>query len=83
VRKERLKSDAEAQMLEDVACIVFLEHYLADFMRKTEEDKFAGILAKTWNKMSPLGHDHALNLALPARVRDLLRQGLGQLRPRR
>jgi hypothetical protein len=83
VRKERLKSDAEAQMLEDVACIVFLEHYLGDFMRKTEEDKLAGILAKTWNKMSPLGREHALRLALPARVPDLLRQGLAQLRPQR
>ena len=45
VRKERLKSDAEAQMLEDVACIVFLEHYLGDFMRKTEEGKLPDILA--------------------------------------
>jgi hypothetical protein len=83
VRKERLKSDAEAQMLEDVACIVFLEHYLGDFMRKTGEDKLAGILAKTWNKMSPLGHEHAIKLALPARVPDLLQQGLAQSRPQR
>src|SRR5256884_9671919 len=30
IRKERLKSDAEAQIIEDVACIVFLEHYVAD-----------------------------------------------------
>ena len=81
VRKERLKSDAEAQTLEDVACIVFLEHYLDDFMRKTDDDKLAGILAKTWNKMSPRGHEHALKLALPARVPDLLQRGLAQLRP--
>ena len=45
IRKERLKADAEAQMLEDVACVVFLEHYLADFLRKTDQDKLAGILA--------------------------------------
>jgi hypothetical protein len=82
VRKERLKSDAEAQTLEDVACIVFLEHYLDDFMRKTDDDKLAGILAKTWNKMSPRGHEHALKLALPARVPDLLQRGLAQLRPK-
>ena len=55
VRKERLKSDAEAQTLEDVACLVFLAHYLDDFMAKTDPDKLAGILAKTWNKMSPSG----------------------------
>ena len=82
VRKERLKSDAEAQTLEDVACIVFLEHYLDGFMRKTDEEKLAGILAKTWNKMSPRGHEHALKLALPAGMRDLLQRGLAHLRPK-
>ena len=80
VRKERLKSDAEAQMLEDVVCIVFLEHYLGDFMGKTDRDKLAGILAKTWNKMSPTGHEQALKLALPAPVPALLEQGLERLR---
>src|SRR6476659_6405025 len=44
VRKERLKSDAEAQTLEDVACLVFLAHYIDDFMTKTDPDKLAGIL---------------------------------------
>jgi hypothetical protein len=80
LRKERLKSDAETQVLEDVACIVFLEHYLDDFLRKTDPDKVAGILAKTWNKMSPLGRDAALKLELPAPVPTLLEQGLARLR---
>jgi hypothetical protein len=82
LRKERLKSDPEAQMLEDVACVVFLQHYLGDFMRKTDESKLAGILAKTWNKMSALGHQHALALDLPAAVPVLLEQGLTNLRKR-
>ena len=34
IRKENLKRDAEAQALEDVASIVFLEHYAADFARQ-------------------------------------------------
>jgi hypothetical protein len=76
IRKERLKSDAETQMLEDVACVVFLEHYLDDFLRKTDPDKLAGILAKTWSKMSPIGRDAAQKLALPAPVPMLLEQGL-------
>ena len=80
VRKERLKSDAEAQMIEDVVCIVFLEHYLGDFMGKTDQDKLAAILAKTWNKMSSTGHEQALKLALPAPVPALLEQGLARLR---
>ena len=80
IRKERLKSDAETQMIEDVVCVVFLEHYLGEFMEKTDHDKLAGILAKTWNKMSPLGHEQALKLALPASVPALLEQGLARLR---
>jgi hypothetical protein len=64
LRKERLKSDAETQLLEDVACVVFLEYYLADFIEKADQKQLAGILTKTWRKMSPLGHEHALKLSL-------------------
>jgi hypothetical protein len=79
LRKERLKSDAEAQTLEDAACLVFLEHYLGDFMKKIERDKLPGILAKTWNKMSPRGREQALGLAVVPQVSALLEQGLAQL----
>jgi len=79
VRKERLRSDPEAQMLEDTVCIVFLTHYLADFMGKTEEAKLAGILAKTWNKMSAQGRAHADRLDLPPSVRALIERGLEQI----
>ncbi len=82
VRKERLRSDPEAQMLEDAACIVFLEHYLADFMSKTDEAKLARILAQTWNKMSEQGHADAGKLELPPTVHELLRRGLDQARKR-
>ena len=74
VRKERLKFDREAQLLEDVACLVFLEHYLSEFSRKTNQEKLAGILAKTWKKMSPLGHEHALKLAFEPEITALLQQ---------
>jgi len=76
VRKERLRSDPEAQMLEDVACVVFLTHYLADFMGKTEDAKLATILARTWNKMSAQGRAHASKLDLPPRALALLKRGL-------
>lgn len=82
VRKEGLKRDAETQTLEDVICVVFLEHYIGDFSQKTEADKLAGILAKTWSKMSPRGHEHALKLALAPEIPRLLEQGLAQLRRR-
>jgi hypothetical protein len=81
VRKERLRTDPEAQTLEDVACIVFLAHYLEEFLGKTDADdaKLARILAKTWTKMSEQGHTHAGKLDLPARVVALLHRGLAEI----
>jgi hypothetical protein len=76
VRKERLKLDPEAQTLEDAACVVFLMHYIGDFSAKTDQDKLAGILAKTWRKMSERGRAHALTLALPPAITGLLERGL-------
>ena len=75
VRKERLRSDPEAQLLEDVVCVVFLEHYLGDFMGKTDEAKLARILAQTWDKMSAQGHAYAGRLDLPPIVLTLLKRG--------
>jgi Domain of unknown function (DUF4202) len=79
VRKEKLKLDPEAQLLEDVVCVVFLEHYLPSFMAKTEPAKLPGILAKTWKKMSDFGHAEALKLKVPSQVLRLLEQGLEEL----
>ena len=53
MRKERLRADAEAQTLEDVACLVFLRHYAASFAAKHPEEKVLDILVKTQRKMSP------------------------------
>jgi len=83
LRKERLKSDAEAQMLEDVACLVFLENYLGDFMEQADEQKLTGILTKTWKKMSPIGHEHALKLACSPAVRAVLESALSRMQPAR
>ena len=76
VRKERLKSDPEAQLLEDAACLVFLESYFLDFSRQHEEEKILGILRKTWAKMSPLGQKAALGLALPPEAGALVQKVL-------
>lgn len=76
IRKERLKHDAEAQALEDVACIVFLEHYVDDFAAKHDDAKLISILRKTWVKMSPHGHAAALKLELSPRVSALVGRAL-------
>jgi len=69
IRKEHLKTDAEAQALEDIACLVFLEHYAAEFAIRTDRQKMAGILDKTWKKMSEAGQQMALTLPLEPAVR--------------
>jgi hypothetical protein len=51
--KKELSTDAEAKQLEDVACLVFLEHYLGAFARKHDGQKVVDILRKTLKKMTP------------------------------
>jgi len=72
IRKDNMKRDPEAQALEDCACIVFLESYVDDFARKHDEAKLAGILEKTWTKMSDHGRQAALGLALSPRIGGLV-----------
>jgi hypothetical protein len=83
IRKERLKYDAEAQALEDVICLVFLEHYFEDFANKHVEEKVIDILRKTWAKMSEKGQRAALTLALVPAAQELLTRALGVTLPER
>jgi hypothetical protein len=78
IRKQNLKSDAEAQTLEDVICLVFLENYFADFARDHDEEKLLKILRKTWRKMSDRGHAAALKLNLGPRELELIGKALNQ-----
>lgn len=64
LRKERLKIDPDCQLLEDVICLVFLEHYLPAFVSTQEEAKLIGIIQKTWRKMSAQGQQAATELSL-------------------
>jgi hypothetical protein len=77
LRKERLKADPEVQALEDVACLVFLENYFADFAPRHDEEKVILILRRTWAKMSDIGHAAALKLELPIEARRLVERALG------
>jgi len=76
VKKERIKHDPEAQLLEDATCLAFLELEFEAFARKHDEAKLVDILRKTWAKMSPAGREAALGLQLPAQLRALVAQAL-------
>jgi hypothetical protein len=81
VRKERLKRDPDAQLVEDVVDLVFLEHYLERFVAEHpeyDEAKLADILRKTWAKMSPRGHEAALTIVkLPEALKPLIVRAVG------
>ena len=76
VIKKGLKSDAEAAILEDVVCFVFLKFYLEEFAAQHEEAKVLDILRKTWGKMTGTGQQWALAMNLPAAVSKMVRKAL-------
>lgn len=81
IRKEQLKKDPESQALENLAAIVFLEHYFDDFLEKHRDyadDKLVDILGKTLCKMSPKGHAAALALPFAPRARTLVEAALAR-----
>ncbi|KAK7403934.1 hypothetical protein QQX98_010265 [Neonectria punicea] len=78
IRKENLTSDEETQVLEDVACLVFLDDQFDDFESKSDidEEKIIGILCKTWGKMGDKGRQLALNMELSDRAKELIGKAL-------
>lgn len=63
VGKKGLKVNSETQLLEDVVDLVFIEHYILDFAAQHpdyDEEKWIGIIRKTWQKMSKDAHAFAL-----------------------
>ena len=80
--KQRIKGDPETQVLEDALCLVFLEDQLHDFANDKDESTMLRIIRKTWKKMSPLGHNMALELDLQTGDRELIEKALGMTRTR-
>ncbi|SPJ75092.1 related to CYB2 - L-lactate dehydrogenase (cytochrome b2) [Fusarium torulosum] len=78
IRKENLKADEETQVLEDAACLVFLDDQFDDFESKSDLDeaKTIGILRKTWVKMGERGRQLALEMNHSERAQELLGKAL-------
>jgi Zn-dependent oligopeptidase len=78
ILKRNLATDNETQTLEDVICLVFLQHDLEPFAAKHAEtpDKIVDILRKTWKKMSPRAQTQALSLHVSAATTEWLTRAL-------
>jgi len=77
VKKESIFTNPEAQALEDVVCLVFLEFYLDEFMNDKSELNMATIILKTWNKMSEKGHQEALKIKYSDAALPVIKKALG------
>lgn len=62
VGKQGIKTNPDTQMVEDVSGLVFMEHYMLGFAgqhAEYSEEKWLGIIRKTWKKMSASAHSFA------------------------
>ena len=76
LRKGEGKGDPDAQIIEDVACLVFLDDQFDQFEKAHDEEKIIGILQKTWVKMGKRGQDLALQMELSERAKELVGKAL-------
>ena len=76
IRKQGIKRNAEAQALEDCACMVFIETGFLPFAAKHPEEKIISIVQKTWGKMSEKAQQAALKLDLNADALRLIQKAL-------
>ena len=77
VGKKSIKRNPDSQFVEDVAGLVFMEHYMLAFTQKHpeySEEKWIGIILKTWNKMSETAHEFVLagHIILPQPLQALI-----------
>lgn len=80
IRKGKAKTNDDSQTLEDVACLVFLEHYFdefaAQYIAAENEEKIIRIVQLTWKKMSERGHEIALTIPMPEHLSALVGKAL-------
>lgn len=79
ISKTGLKINPNTQLLEDAACLVFLENEIAGFAAQHADyprAKFLGIIQKTWRKMSPAAREAAHGLSLPPGIAELVKEAV-------
>jgi len=72
IRREGLGSDPDAQVVEDAACLVFIETQLAGMEARLEPTRLLEVIRKTARKMSPAALAAVGQIDLDARASALL-----------
>ena len=83
VGKRGIKSNPETQLLEDIADLVFIEHYMLAFAHSKpeyDEAKWLEIIRKTWQKMSAKAREFALSgsIRLPESLVPLITKAISE-----
>lgn len=83
VGKRGIKSNPETQLLEDIADLVFIEHYMLAFAQSKpdyDEARWLEIIRKTWQKMSVAAREFALSgkIRLPEPLVPLITKAISQ-----
>ena len=86
VAKKNIKGNADTQLLEDVTDLVFMEHYMLEFVGKHpeySEEKWIDIIQKQWRKMSPKAQQFALSgaVTLPESLLPLVQKAVSDAKP--
>ncbi len=81
VAKLKIMENPDTQLLEDIADLVFMEHYMLEFVGKHpdyDEDRWLDIIRKTWKKMSAKAQQFALsgNVRLPESLVPLIKKAV-------
>ena len=83
IGKRALKLNPDTQLLEDTANLVFIESYMLAFAGKHpeySEEKWIGIIQKTWKKMSDKAQQFAVsgNIRLPEPLVPLIQKAISE-----
>ncbi len=74
--KKNFPTDPLSRVMEDALCLVFLQYQFVEFAAGKDDAKVMEIVRKTWKKMTPEAHAHALALPLRAKEKLLIQKAL-------
>ena len=84
VSKKNISNNPDTMLVEDVAGLVFIEHYMQAFVDKHsdyDEEKWLDIIRKTWKKMTDRAHQFSLSggIILPEPLVPLIQKAVTNL----